>query len=57
MRKSLVLHDQLNCGTWGGGFCGCIRLGGFAGGLGGWSGRFEGGLVDLVGGLDDLVDY
>ena len=42
--NSGLKYDQLNCGTWNGGFCGCIGLGGFAGGQ-------VAGLVDLVEGL------
>ena len=51
-------YDQLNCGTWGGGFCGCIGLGEFAGGLGGGfagsAGGF-GGFGGLCGGFGGLL--
>ena len=33
--NSGLKYDQLNCGTWNGGFCGCIGLGGFVRGSGG----------------------
>ena len=33
--NSGLKYDQLNCGTWNGGFYGCIGYGVFAGGLGG----------------------
>ena len=50
-------YDQLNCGIYTGGVCGCIGLGGFSGQLGGCIGACGGGLaVDLVDGLVvDLV--
>ena len=40
--NSGLKYDQLNCGTWNGGFCGQIGLGGFIGGPGGGFGRFGG---------------
>ena len=44
--NSGLKYDQLNCGTWNGGFCGCIGLCGFAGGSGEGFGRFGGRLVE-----------
>ena len=35
-------YNQLNCGTWNGGFCDCIGPGGFAGRSGGGLGKFGG---------------
>ena len=43
-------YDQLNFGTWGGGFCGCIGLDGFSGGLGGQFGGGYSGFGGLLGG-------
>ena len=40
--NSGLKYDQLNYGTWNGGFYGCIGLGGFAGGSDGGFGRFGG---------------
>ena len=52
--NSGLKYDLFNCGTWNGGFCGCIGLGGFAGGLGGWFGRFGGRFGGIGGGLGGL---
>ena len=41
--NSGLKYDQLNCGICPGGACGCIGLGGFAGGLGGCIGACSGG--------------
>ena len=52
-----IFNNQLNCGTWNGGFCGCIGLGGFAGGSGGGFGRFGrrfGGIGGGFGGFGGL---
>ena len=49
--NSGLKYNQLNCGTWNGGFCGCIGLGEFAGGSGGGFHRFGGRFGRRGGGL------
>ena len=52
--NSSLKYDQLNCGTWNGGFCGCIGSGGFAGGSGQGFGRFGGRFGRIAGGFGGI---
>ena len=51
LKNSGLKYQQLNCGTWNEGFCGCIGSGGFAGGSGGGFGRSGGRFGGIGGGF------
>ena len=52
--NSGLKYNQLNFGTWNGGFCGCIGSGGFVGGSGGGFGRFGGRFGGIGGGFGGI---